>query len=202
MNALSRLRTTVTSITEPADTHVGWIDVSNADSPVLKIYSNGEWKPLSSSGGGSDSLEFIVMENSEWLKASSGGSTYFTKAEACAAAGITEELWDSLLSGESTPDLLFTVSGEHEGQTMTQKARGLFISHAAISSPTQRGTFVTWKLFQDPRNTVTISLECTQEYVESEMERDGAWGPYLYTVTGVDFAAGSGSGSEQEHPVL
>ena len=70
MNALSRLRTTVTSITEPADTHVGWIDVSNADSPVLKIYSNGEWKPLSSSGGGSDSLEFIVMENSEWLKAS------------------------------------------------------------------------------------------------------------------------------------
>lgn len=184
---MQRIRTTVISADAPKDTYVEWIDVSNTDSPVPKIYSNGEWKPLSSSGGGSgsDSLEFIVMENSEWLKASSGGSTYSTKAEACAAAGITEEMWDSLLSGECTPDLLFTVSGENQGQTMTQKARGLFISHAVSNSPTQRGTFVTWMLFTGPRDTTRIDLECTQEYIEQEMG-GGGWGPYLYTVTGVD----------------
>lgn len=159
---------------------------------IKTIYNNlheVKCKDCGCDGSGSGSLEFIVMENSEWLKASSSGSTYSTKAEACTAAGITEELWDSLLSGECTPDLLFTASGENEGQTMAQKARGLFTSYAVSNSPTQRGTFVTWMFFQGPKNTAIIALACTQEFIESEMGDAIGWGPYLYTVTGINSTA-------------
>lgn len=195
---MQRIRTTVISADAPKDTYVEWIDVSNTDSPVPKIYSNGEWKPLSSSGGGSgsDSLEFIVMENSEWLKASSIGSTYSTKAEACAAAGITEELWDSLLSGECTPDLLFTFSDVEEGRTGTLKVRCIFLAHADINSSTQEGSYATWKLFIDPGRAALISIKRMREYIEPEIGGGGEWGPYLYTVTGVNFAAAP----EQEMP--
>lgn len=77
MNILSRLRTTVTSAYEPRDIHVGWIDISDAENPIFKVYMDGEWKPLSSaccskssSNSGSGSSPTPTPSNSEALSVS------------------------------------------------------------------------------------------------------------------------------------
>lgn len=137
------------------------------------------------SGSESGSLEFIVMENSEWLKAATNGSEYFTKAEACAAAGISEELLDSLLNGECTPDLLFTFSDAEEGQTGTLKVRCIFLAHTNMNSSTQEGSYATWRLFTDPGRAALISIKRMREYIEPEIGGGGEWGPYMYVISGL-----------------
>ena len=50
--ANKRIRTTVYGTTAPLDRNVAWIDTTDANSPVLKLYVNGEWQSVSGGGEG------------------------------------------------------------------------------------------------------------------------------------------------------
>lgn len=59
---MQRIRNTVSGPTEPKDTHVFWVDTSNPESPVLKMF-NGGWVAVSeSNGGGSGSEDRVYVQ--------------------------------------------------------------------------------------------------------------------------------------------
>jgi len=84
----------------PENTNVFWIDTSNPDSPTLKAFVDGEWKPTSGGGGGggSSSLSMLVISCSDndmitgWEAA--------TLHEAAQNFGITDEECAKLYAGE------------------------------------------------------------------------------------------------------
>ena len=48
---IKRIKELVLSVDAPLDHSVGWVDITDIDNPLLKLYFNGEWTTLA--GGGS-----------------------------------------------------------------------------------------------------------------------------------------------------
>lgn len=65
---MQRIRNTVSGPTEPNDTHVFWVDTSDPENPVLKMF-NGGWVAVSESnggGGGGSSAVDIELDIEGW----------------------------------------------------------------------------------------------------------------------------------------
>lgn len=65
---MQRIRNTVSGPTEPRDTHVFWVDTSNPESPVLKMF-NGGWvavsEPEGGGSGGSEDRVYVQINTSD-----------------------------------------------------------------------------------------------------------------------------------------
>lgn len=107
---MQRIRNTVSGPTEPRDTHVFWVDTSNPESPVLKMF-NGGWVAVSESeggGGGSQGGGLNILQTEENLPELPAVSQELTTAEMAEYFHITEQelrdLYDGKYSGIVGPN--------------------------------------------------------------------------------------------------
>lgn len=98
---MQRIRNTVSGPTEPSDTHVFWVDTSDPENPVLKMF-NGGWVAVSEpggGGGGSSSSVILELGCEEWPM--NHGDEYVTGIpQIIETLGITEEEYNDIVTGK------------------------------------------------------------------------------------------------------
>ena len=67
-NRIKRVRSIVMSVDAPLDHETGWIDITDINNPLFKIYINGDWVILA--GGGSPTPTPSTLTNT-WYRGSS-----------------------------------------------------------------------------------------------------------------------------------
>lgn len=129
------------------------------------------------SGGGSD---VIMISNLTWPTTSKDGVEFATKAEACAACGLTEEQWAAFISGEAWSDIVFSM--EANGQRMSIKAT--FLCNSKTESYSYR-KFALWSVFLDEHLEKRIGIAEFYEQLYDDDDQPAGWADPVYEITGI-----------------